>query len=113
MLASQIHTRFCSRTLSCRKSSFKLIDIRFKFLAFKHAEFFGQILDDSRKWWKARNHKGEVAHVPHTIVKKVNYLPSSPDIYSNPLYTQHRNAVSYRSKELVSNVAETELNLYV
>lgn len=27
-----------------------------------------QILDDSRKWWKARNSRGQVAHVPHTIV---------------------------------------------
>lgn len=27
-----------------------------------------QILDDSRKWWKARNIRGQVAHVPHTIV---------------------------------------------
>lgn len=44
-----------------------------------------EILDDSRKWWKARNHKGEVAHVPHTIVSRVNYH-NSPDIYNNPLY---------------------------
>lgn len=51
-----------------------------------------EILDDSRKWWKARNQKGEVAHVPHTIVTKINYLPSSPDIYNNPLYSHyHRN----------------------
>lgn len=29
---------------------------------------FLEILDDSRKWWKARNSRGQVAHVPHTIV---------------------------------------------
>ncbi|KAE8749059.1 hypothetical protein FOCC_FOCC004227 [Frankliniella occidentalis] len=27
-----------------------------------------EILDDSRKWWKARNSRGQIAHVPHTIV---------------------------------------------
>lgn len=35
-----------------------------------------EILDDSRKWWKARNQKGEVAHVPHTIVTKINNYPN-------------------------------------
>lgn len=29
------------------------------------------MLDDSRKWWKARNARGQVAHVPHTIVGEV------------------------------------------
>lgn len=29
---------------------------------------FLEILDDTRKWWKARNMRGRVAHVPHTIV---------------------------------------------
>lgn len=32
-----------------------------------------QILDDTRKWWKARNMRGQVAHVPHTIVTPFNY----------------------------------------
>lgn len=27
-----------------------------------------EILDDTRKWWKARNMRGRTAHVPHTIV---------------------------------------------
>ncbi|XP_045605619.1 epidermal growth factor receptor kinase substrate 8 isoform X2 [Procambarus clarkii] len=27
-----------------------------------------EVMDDSRKWWKAVNARGQVAHVPHTIV---------------------------------------------
>ncbi|CAL4061198.1 unnamed protein product, partial [Meganyctiphanes norvegica] len=27
-----------------------------------------EVMDDSRKWWKAMNARGQVAHVPHTIV---------------------------------------------
>lgn len=27
-----------------------------------------EIMDDTRKWWKARNIRGQIAHVPHTIV---------------------------------------------
>lgn len=27
-----------------------------------------EVLDDTRKWWKARNIEGQVGHVPHTIV---------------------------------------------
>lgn len=30
------------------------------------------MLDDSRKWWKARNWSGQVAHVPHTIVTEIS-----------------------------------------
>jgi len=30
-----------------------------------------EILDDSRKWWKARNSRGQIAHVPHTIVGEI------------------------------------------
>jgi epidermal growth factor receptor kinase substrate 8 len=42
-----------------------------------------EVLDDSRKWWKARNSRGQVAHVPHTIVSEAvvsggNSHPSSP-----------------------------------
>ncbi|XP_077288337.1 epidermal growth factor receptor kinase substrate 8-like isoform X2 [Arctopsyche grandis] len=44
-----------------------------------------EILDDSRKWWKARNQQGMTAHVPHTIV-----APHAPqDVFSNPLYSTH------------------------
>ncbi|XP_037942400.1 epidermal growth factor receptor kinase substrate 8-like, partial [Teleopsis dalmanni] len=32
-----------------------------------------EILDDTRKWWKARNIHGQIAHVPHTIVTPYNY----------------------------------------
>jgi len=34
-----------------------------------------QVLDDSKKWWKARNWKGQVAHVPHTIVSPLSEYP--------------------------------------
>lgn len=31
-----------------------------------------EILDDTRKWWKARNIRGQMAHVPNTIVTPFN-----------------------------------------
>ncbi|XP_050452041.1 epidermal growth factor receptor kinase substrate 8-like isoform X2 [Cataglyphis hispanica] len=48
-----------------------------------------EILDDSRKWWKARNSRGQIAHVPHTIVTSHNSIPHSADndVFNNPLYT--------------------------
>lgn len=47
-----------------------------------------EILDDSRKWWKARNSRGQVAHVPHTIVSPHNPTHSADnDVFNNPLYT--------------------------
>ncbi|XP_071572327.1 epidermal growth factor receptor kinase substrate 8 isoform X2 [Temnothorax nylanderi] len=48
-----------------------------------------EILDDSRKWWKARNSRGQVAHVPHTIVAPHNPATHSADndVFNNPLYT--------------------------
>ena len=33
-----------------------------------------EVLDDSRKWWKARNSRGQTAHVPNTIVSEVEAL---------------------------------------
>ncbi|XP_026317098.1 epidermal growth factor receptor kinase substrate 8-like protein 1 isoform X2 [Hyposmocoma kahamanoa] len=53
---------------------------------------FLEVLDDSRKWWKARNRRGVTAHVPHTIVAPAFSPPASPDaprsaIYPNPIYT--------------------------
>lgn len=37
-----------------------------------------EIVDDSRKWWKARNMRGQMAHVPHTIVTPFNFTGSNP-----------------------------------
>lgn len=36
-----------------------------------------EILDDTRKWWKARNIRGQMAHVPNTIVTPFNFTGSS------------------------------------
>lgn len=67
-----------------------------------------EVLDDTRKWWKARSISGEVGHVPHTIVSP---LPgngndkmgngssgnggggggggsSGQDVFQNPLYSK-------------------------
>ncbi|XP_017466296.1 PREDICTED: epidermal growth factor receptor kinase substrate 8-like protein 2 isoform X1 [Rhagoletis zephyria] len=55
-----------------------------------------EILDDTRKWWKARNIRGQVAHVPHTIVTPFNYGDESN---SNQFYGQqvqpHQQGSSY------------------
>lgn len=47
-----------------------------------------EVLDDSRKWWKARNSRGQVAHVPHTIVTPHNGAAGSPDndVFNNQIY---------------------------
>ncbi|XP_039298516.1 epidermal growth factor receptor kinase substrate 8 isoform X1 [Nilaparvata lugens] len=49
---------------------------------------FLEVLDDSRKWWKARNSRGQVAHVPHTIVTSLQQGEVG-DVFSNPLYAPH------------------------
>ncbi|KAL3290353.1 hypothetical protein HHI36_023695 [Cryptolaemus montrouzieri] len=49
---------------------------------------FLEILDDSRKWWRARNRRGQVAYVPHTIVTRYQ---GTNDVFSNPLYTHNSN----------------------
>ncbi|XP_066158274.1 epidermal growth factor receptor kinase substrate 8-like [Euwallacea fornicatus] len=41
---------------------------------------FLEILDSSRKWWKARNSKGQVAHVPNTIVTQYHSSKFSPQL---------------------------------
>lgn len=47
-----------------------------------------EIMDDSRKWWKARNSRGQIAHVPHTIVAPHNNSHNNDnEVFSNPLYT--------------------------
>ncbi|XP_018332274.1 epidermal growth factor receptor kinase substrate 8 isoform X2 [Agrilus planipennis] len=52
---------------------------------------FLEVLDDSRKWWKARNSRGQVAHVPHTIVTPYHFGDSdrNDDVFNNPLYTNN------------------------
>ena len=40
-----------------------------------------QVIDNSRKWWKARNMHGQAAHVPHTIV---TLLFHDDDVFSSP-----------------------------
>lgn len=42
-----------------------------------------EILDDTRKWWKARNIRGQVGHVPHTIVVPSNFT-GNPNAGNNP-----------------------------
>ncbi|XP_041983376.1 epidermal growth factor receptor kinase substrate 8-like isoform X2 [Aricia agestis] len=53
-----------------------------------------EVLDDSRKWWKARNKRGVTAHVPHTIVAPAASPPPSPrqdpHLYPNPIYTHYQ-----------------------
>jgi epidermal growth factor receptor kinase substrate 8 len=46
---------------------------------------FLEILDDSRKWWKARNMRGRIAHVPHTIVTTHAFAENGRDeLYGGP-----------------------------
>ncbi|XP_055921991.1 epidermal growth factor receptor kinase substrate 8 isoform X2 [Eupeodes corollae] len=53
-----------------------------------------EILDDSRKWWKARNSRGQVAHVPHTIVTPFNNFNETEfnQFYSHNYKTNNREA---------------------
>lgn len=46
-----------------------------------------QVMDDTRKWWKARNSRGQVAHVPHTIVTP-HFDGPGGDVFNNPLYAR-------------------------
>lgn len=45
---------------------------------------FLEVLDDTRKWWKARNMRGRVAHVPHTIVTTHPFADGRDDMYGGP-----------------------------
>lgn len=47
-----------------------------------------EVLDDTRKWWKARNFRGSVAHVPHTIVTAIE----EDAALVNPYASQQRTA---------------------
>lgn len=89
-----------------------------------------EILDDSRKWWKARNSRGQVAHVPHTIVTPFNMaggnnIVSSSnntggvgqmaadsssgiaggDVFNNPLYVQQKQPNSAKNSNRPVNVS--------
>lgn len=73
-----------------RNSGSKIVQVTYprtanndKELSVIRGEFL-QVLDDSRKWWKARNSRGEVAHVPHTIVTP--YQPTEPDVFNSQTY---------------------------
>ena len=44
-----------------------------------------EILDDSRKWWKGKNARGQIGHVPHTIVSPFN--AANIDVFNSPLYS--------------------------
>lgn len=57
-----------------------------------------QILDDTRKWWKARNMRGQVAHVPHTIVTPFNYGEAEGN---GQFYGQQQSGTS-KSRHVVS-----------
>ena len=39
-----------------------------------------EVIDDTRKWWRARNLEGQVGHVPHTIVTPAAGLTDSPQV---------------------------------
>lgn len=56
-----------------------------------------EVIDDSRKWWKARNMRGQVAHVPHTIVTP--YPSVDDDIFNNPVYGSRGSRENYYSAE--------------
>ncbi|XP_054715362.1 epidermal growth factor receptor kinase substrate 8-like [Uloborus diversus] len=56
-----------------------------------------EILDDSRKWWKARNMRGQVAHVPHTIVTP--YPSLDDDMFHNSGFGSRNSRENYYSTE--------------
>ena len=37
-----------------------------------------EILDNSKKWWRARNFHGDIGHVPHNIVEEVDPEKRTP-----------------------------------
>jgi len=51
-----------------------------------------EVVDDTRKWWKARNAEGQTGHVPHTIV--------TPVIGDGPgMSPHHNNSAEWVQKE--------------
>lgn len=63
-----------------------------------------EILDDTRKWWKARNIRGRVAHVPHTIVTTHQFgdVPQGRES-SEPLYGQPPSSYGKRNERVSCN----------
>ncbi|XP_015021267.2 epidermal growth factor receptor kinase substrate 8-like protein 1 [Drosophila mojavensis] len=57
-----------------------------------------EILDDTRKWWKARNIRGQVAHVPHTIVTPFNY--GDGDGGNGQFYGQQQQVAANKSRHM-------------
>ncbi|XP_022235258.1 epidermal growth factor receptor kinase substrate 8-like, partial [Limulus polyphemus] len=45
-----------------------------------------ELLDDSRKWWRARNARGQIGYVPSTIVTYYQGPPPDEEVFSNPPY---------------------------
>ncbi|RXG71244.1 Epidermal growth factor receptor kinase substrate 8-like protein 3 [Armadillidium vulgare] len=59
---------------NCRQEEPKFVQVTYprtanndKELTVVRGEYL-QVVDDSKKWWKAMNSRGVTAHVPHTIV---------------------------------------------
>lgn len=66
-----------------------------------------EIVDDSRKWWRARNIQGQVGFVPHTIVTRYNVggdLDDADldDVFQNPVYSRAATK-SYRESTRMSS----------
>ncbi|XP_076353155.1 LOW QUALITY PROTEIN: epidermal growth factor receptor kinase substrate 8-like [Tachypleus tridentatus] len=47
-----------------------------------------EVVDDSRKWWRARNYLQQVGHVPNTIVTPYQAVIREEEVINNPLYTR-------------------------
>lgn len=67
---------------------------------------FLEVLDDSRKWWKTRNSRGIVAHVPHTIVTPFNSMNDPSEIISSAVYPRgyERGGRGIIGKESVTSI---------
>ncbi|KAI9585407.1 epidermal growth factor receptor kinase substrate 8-like protein 2 isoform X2 [Glossina fuscipes] len=77
-----------------------------KELSVVHGEYL-EILDDSRKWWKARNIHGQIAHVPHTIVTPFNYGDNDANRVE-PFYNRHQTNSNYTSLKTGNNTHRLE-----
>lgn len=65
-----------------------------------------EIIDDTRKWWRARNIHGQVGFVPHTIVARYNVDKNGDailddaddDVFQNPVYSRASKAFHRESR---------------